>query len=39
VIDGGYAAPNPIGRVERGDPVTPGGAWVGAGLRLEHGFQ
>jgi hypothetical protein len=39
VIEGGYAVPTPIGRVEDGGRVTPGGAWVGAGLRFDYCFR
>jgi hypothetical protein len=39
VIEGGYSVPNPLGRVESEEPVTIGGAWIGAGLRLDYGFR
>jgi hypothetical protein len=40
LLEAGYTSPNPIGRVANGERVTPGGAWVGAGLRFDYsGFR
>jgi hypothetical protein len=33
-ILGGYTVKNPIGYVHTEDSVTPGGAWIGGGLRI-----